>query len=462
MKKEEYKEEIDNLIKSDEFIELKKYYERETIFDILEITTNENIHSNFLKWIFDSKSSHLLDDEPLKKLLSLLIEKDKRLNEYINKDVISNIQVTREKATSDKTGFIDLFIKFDIKLNDGNFKSINVIIENKIYSGINGEMNSKEINKIIDKKEINKTKNQLDKYISYAEEIEKESNNRVILVFLCPENNIPIIFNNKEGDNRYKNKYILITYEDLLEKILEVCYKYASSEKEGKIYIGDYIQSLNKITITSSEKEKSYIKSICDSYIKELNYILISILKLFDKFKKTNEDFIKYTGIIHYPEIINYACSVYSDNIQVLKPIFKYLAKESSYKEFSKENLRNFKSIDNIQRCNKIKKIKGDNDIEKNDTLLNNKELIKKIVENIDKLSSKEQSEIKYYTGRLTPLVLENNDQYDKVPEGKKGWYEKIEHDKNKYVLTACLGDEAKKFIKFLNEKFLFKIERYR
>ena len=51
---EEYKEKIDNLIKSDEFTKLKEEYNRETIFDILGATVDEKIQSATsmpLKWL---------------------------------------------------------------------------------------------------------------------------------------------------------------------------------------------------------------------------------------------------------------------------------------------------------------------------------------------------------------------------------------------------------------------------
>ena len=51
--------------------ELKDYYGKTTIFNVLGVERNEKRHSAFLRWLFNNRSSHGLRDEPMKKLLRL-------------------------------------------------------------------------------------------------------------------------------------------------------------------------------------------------------------------------------------------------------------------------------------------------------------------------------------------------------------------------------------------------------
>lgn len=56
--------------------ELKAYYGKTTLFNILKIERNENRHSAFLAWLLDENGSHGLGEEPLKRFMRLLSKVD--------------------------------------------------------------------------------------------------------------------------------------------------------------------------------------------------------------------------------------------------------------------------------------------------------------------------------------------------------------------------------------------------
>lgn len=55
--------------------ELKAYYEKTTIFNVLGVERSETRHSAFLCWLLNANASHGLGEEPMKKLLRLYATK---------------------------------------------------------------------------------------------------------------------------------------------------------------------------------------------------------------------------------------------------------------------------------------------------------------------------------------------------------------------------------------------------
>ena len=46
------------MINSEDFLYLQKYYTQETIFDIAGVSRSENHHSDYLKWLFSDNMRH--------------------------------------------------------------------------------------------------------------------------------------------------------------------------------------------------------------------------------------------------------------------------------------------------------------------------------------------------------------------------------------------------------------------
>ena len=124
--------------------ELKDYYGKTTIFNVLGIERNENRHSSFLRWLLDNRSSHGLGDEPMKKFLRLyalhmLQNENPALNIMLmagNYDLeISEIDTEKPvKKSKGDNGRIDIWARITItNKEEGNTVSLVIILENKIY-----------------------------------------------------------------------------------------------------------------------------------------------------------------------------------------------------------------------------------------------------------------------------------------------------------------------------------------
>ena len=128
------------------FQQLKAYYGKTTLFNVLKIERNENRHSAFLAWLLDKNGSHGLGDEPLKRFMRLLAKMDDSYNEpfLVGNYHVANVQVITEKPVKvdgqKKTGRIDIFIDFDyyvtteIVSDTGKWQHVHVIVENKVYT----------------------------------------------------------------------------------------------------------------------------------------------------------------------------------------------------------------------------------------------------------------------------------------------------------------------------------------
>ena len=125
--------------------ELKDYYGKTTIFNVLGIERNENRHSAFLRWLFDNRSSHGLRDEPMKKLLRLYaLHMPKK--EYPDLNIMlmaGNYELEISEIVTEKPvkkskgddGRIDIWARLTIlDKEEDNTVSLVLIIENKIYS----------------------------------------------------------------------------------------------------------------------------------------------------------------------------------------------------------------------------------------------------------------------------------------------------------------------------------------
>lgn len=212
-----------------DFQRLNSYYNRTTIFNIMNIERRELSHSAFLKWLFNINDSHNLGEEPLKKLLRMLVNTD--CNNILKKDIqnkedflnilligdykIQDFHIETEKAVeSDKNkGRIDIFAKFSIFKKDFE-KDIIVIIENKVDS-----------------------KHHDDQTKTYKDWAEKEYENSIIIpIYLTPY---------PENEKDEIANYFIITYQDILEHVIEPLLN-MEMDTDTKIVLEDYIINLGQ------------------------------------------------------------------------------------------------------------------------------------------------------------------------------------------------------------------------
>ena len=246
--------------------ELNEYYSNISSWEISGISRNEPKHTLFLNWFFNNNKFSKNAIYRLLLLLQLYADKQKPTNFseslsdslYIRGlDILSCSSIAEFPINLDDygDGNIDLFIKCEAKLNRGsdNSTSINIVIENKLYS----PETTKATN--------GQTLYQTDAYYKYVTETYPSDLN--IFVFLKPISNTELD-DLKEPQCNNKN-YIQINYQELLDCVIQPILKQLDSPSNDTFLINDYVRALSKpsesensnITIMAiPEKEKELLK----------------------------------------------------------------------------------------------------------------------------------------------------------------------------------------------------------
>ena len=239
--------------------ELKDYYGKTTIFNVLGIERNENRHSAFLRWLFDNRSSHGLRDEPMKKLLRLYaLHMPKKEYPFLNIMLMAGnyeleiSEIVPEKSVKKSNGAdgrIDIWARMTISdKEEDNVVSLVLIIENKIYS--------------------NEGDNQTQEYHNYFVKT-KGVDDIPIEIFLTP----------KDAKKPDCDSFKHITYPELLKYVI-LPLSNMDMPKDASQIITDYVRNLSKPSneggrgysvIATSDEEAEKLKKIYSDF-KELYY----------------------------------------------------------------------------------------------------------------------------------------------------------------------------------------------
>lgn len=242
-----------------------------SILDIYGIARSETHHSKFLAWLFNPNESHNTGELALRKLLNIAVRRGIEQNNqsedflWVKKRVLtsathsstsaSNVQILTESYVESQgkkgaKGRIDILIQ-NVELGT---ESINIVIENKIYSNEHDEQTT-----------------------TYFEGINKRfPDQKNIFFYLTPKSNweLPI----KNGPSCTCKDFIEINYQDILTEVLTSILEEPISSAT-RIAIEDYIHCITSPSIHS----KNYNSMATD---KETNEML-------KKFWDANEDLIR-------------------------------------------------------------------------------------------------------------------------------------------------------------------------
>ena len=242
-----------------------------SILDIYGIARSETHHSKFLAWLFNPNESHNTGELALRKLLNIAvrrgIEQKNQSKDFLSvkKTVLtsathsstsaSNVQVLTEsyveaQGKKGAKGRIDILVS-NLALGG---KTINIIIENKIYSNEHDEQTT-----------------------TYFEGINKKyPKSKNIFLYLTPKSNWEMP--KEDGPSCTCKDFIEINYQDILTEVLTSILEEPISSAT-KIAIEDYIHCITSPSIHS----KNYNSMATD---KETNEML-------KKFWDANEDLIR-------------------------------------------------------------------------------------------------------------------------------------------------------------------------
>lgn len=279
------KKQIIEFYNDPDFQRLNSYYNRTTIFNILNIERRELSHSAFLKWLFDINGSHNLNDEPLKKLLrhianaddckNILNETEKiKVDNVINAFLIGdytikdfNIETEKSVVGCENKGRIDIFAKFGIfkKKDESDKNTEEKELEKNIVLVIENKIDASESN------------NQTTIYSEWVKE--KYKGYIPILIFLNPN-----------GEYCSSNEFITISYQDILEYVIEPLLNMETND-DTKIILEDYIVNLGQpkkqvdgdeedndleTILAVSKKNKETFTKLLGKYKKLLNASLVA------------------------------------------------------------------------------------------------------------------------------------------------------------------------------------------
>lgn len=261
-----------------------------SILDIYGIARSETHHSKFLAWLFNPNESHNTGELALRKLLNIAVRRGIEQNNqsevflWVKKRVLtsathsststSNVQVLTEsyveaQGKKGAKGRIDILVS-NLALGG---KTINIIIENKIYSNEHDEQTT-----------------------TYFEGINKKfpkPKNINIFLYLTPKPNLEMP--KEDGPSCTCKDFIEINYQDILTEVLTSILEEPISSAT-RIAIEDYIHCITSPSIHSKNYNSMATDEETDELLKKFwdaneNLILAAI----NAFATSGEK--KYKGV---------------------------------------------------------------------------------------------------------------------------------------------------------------------
>ena len=245
-----YESIILSVYNSAEYLQLKEYYGKGTMFSILGIARSENRHSAFIAWLLNAVSDHNLGTEPLKKLLGLYALRSETISNSLKIQLITghyrlqDVTVSTEKTLKnyegseenlDKQKRLDIVCSFTIvsaDTEDAEDTSLKVllVIENKVYSkeGCRGGKKQTQIYH--------------DVLAAYCDKYNEE----LLEIFLTPD----------EEQTPACQSYCKLTYQDLLDSVITPL-SFMSMDGHASMLIDDYIRNLGVPAFNMDDKEQT-------------------------------------------------------------------------------------------------------------------------------------------------------------------------------------------------------------
>lgn len=255
-------------------IAIKNYYEADNLWKTLRIERDENKHSAFLAWLF--KQPARTYNSPMVNFLNLLVREanDEQLSLSGLKElrrailcqslIIKNIKIITEKqicqlSNIPYTDRLDIFFECDI-IGVEPYNKLEIILENKIDSSEGG---SKVQNKVANPtpEEIAYTKKKQTERYYYA--CSKECGNRNDAFNPNTTLQLFVFLTSQVNQNPADNNFIKVSYQDLVNYILEPYSKQEDVDDHTIMSINEYLRilgnpynnNMSTMAITSEERE---------------------------------------------------------------------------------------------------------------------------------------------------------------------------------------------------------------
>ncbi len=299
MKQKTIKESIIDFYKKPAFQRLSAYYMQSTVFDVLGVQRSEDKHSAFLAWLFNPHSSHSLKEMPMRKFLTLVAAKADTEEKCFWQQVrslllLGNYQIKVDcvkpeqsivglanEKNSDFDGIVEKTDKGQFK-KDGQNRfdiwmlvhviftddedcernwTLPIVVENKIYSS---EGNAG------DKEKAQTVRYMRAMYVLWNVVCNDKYYRQPLLVYLTPS----------DAKGPTSSSFIHITYQDLLDYVIQPCAVINSAERTGteaSALIDGYIRNLSCPSNCDGENERDYsILAIAETESQDLEALFES------------------------------------------------------------------------------------------------------------------------------------------------------------------------------------------
>ncbi len=288
-------EQVEELISSKQFQQLKYFQEKTNVFTIVGQTHTEHWHSAFISWLLDPNSSLCLGHYPLVRLLTLYMIKSEATD--LSLKTVFNMNLDSVRFETEKTFFTADRKKRSIDVY-GESHELVLVIENKVKAREN--MNGTHVGQTKD-------------YRDYVEGHRKKGQ-RVICLFITPD------LRQKPYDKRYTQ----ITYQELYDYVIAKCIEHPQLNKEGRYLLEQYANNLREPVHGSPMAlvNTSLCNEIYDLHSEVLDEIFIDVEKSGD-----------------YSDDDKLSCVVYSRYQSILDEIYLSLD-EKHYGRTPKSNVR--------------------------------------------------------------------------------------------------------------------------
>lgn len=268
-------EQVEELIASKQFQQLKYFQEKTNVFTIVGQTHTEHWHSSFMKWLLDPSSSLCLGHYPLVRLLSLYMIK--RGEEELSLKTVFGMNLDAMHFETEKTFFTADRKKRSIDVY-GESEELVLVIENKVKAREN--MNGTDIGQTKD-------------YREYVEEHQK-TGQKVICLFVTPD----------PKQKPYDKSYTQITYQELYDYVIAKCIEHPQLNKDGRYLLEQYANNLREPVHGSPMAlvNTSLCNEIYGRYSEVLDEIFSDVEKSTDYFEDSKLSCVIYT---HYQSIFD-------------------------------------------------------------------------------------------------------------------------------------------------------------
>ena len=258
---------------SKEWIEFSNYYNDAGFTEQLGLFRYEDANTNFLQSVLEDQNTNLygFSINPIKLFIEMIQTKSdtfKSIN-TLSDYTINNLKISVRNSDLFKKDMPDMVITFE-----ENKKKYLIVLEAKLFTGEHDKQCLKYYKYVEDNKNFN----------DYEEKI---------FLYLTLDGSTPPSCK----DNKYKNIYSPITYQDLIDYIYNPLS--FSESKKTAISIDDYIKSFTELyyqlggnNTIISHKGKTLTEQVLDKHADTLNSILDSP-KEFTEFYKNNVKLIE-------------------------------------------------------------------------------------------------------------------------------------------------------------------------